>query len=255
MKFKSKFFQDVRFGNRILPIQRKGIEKDIAALVKIIGDTVSMEECVDVPEQVFETEYIKLSVAQINGIKCIPDILPIVRFTKQHQIENGIMIGDEYNDDKTFDCQKNDRISELCDEFDKVAIFCRYNLQIDNLKNLLEDKYQGTKEVFIINGKVKNRDEIVQKANESKNCIVIINSACSEGYELPNFDVVIFASLGFSFKDYRQSQGRFLRINKLKKNLYIHLISGDIDQAVYDSIMNKRDFDIEIYAKENTTNN
>lgn len=246
MKFKQKFFYDVRFGNRVLPVQREGIEEEIAGLVKMIGDTVAMDEVVDIPEQVFETEYIKLTPHQERSIKSIPDILPIVKFTKQHQIENGILLGDDYNPSKAYDCQKNDRILELIEEFPKVAIFCRYNYQIDVIKDLIVDK-----DVFVIRGDVKDRDSVVQKVNALSNCVVLINSACSEGYELPTIDAVIFASLGFSFKDYKQSLGRFLRINKLKKNLFIHLISGDVDQAVFDSIMSKQDFDIEIYAKQN----
>jgi superfamily II DNA or RNA helicase len=251
MKFKQKFFYDVRFGNRILPIQREGIEHEIAQLVKIIGDTVSMDEIVDIPDQVFETEYIKLTSKQSAMIKSIPDILPIVRLTKEHQIAQGILIGDEYNEDKIFECDKDERIMELLEEFKRVAIFCRYNIQIDKIKKMVEDEYEGTKDVFVIRGDVKNRDEIIQKVNKSDNYVIIINIACGEGYEIVNTDLVIFASLDFSIKSLLQAQGRFLRINRLKKNLYIYLISGEIDAAVKESLDKKEDFHIEIYAKNN----
>jgi superfamily II DNA or RNA helicase len=250
MKFKQKFFYDVRFGNRILPIQRDGIEPEIAQLVKMIGDTVSMDEIVDIPDQVFETEYIKLTSKQSAMIKSIPDILPVVRYTKEHQISQGILIGDEYNEDKIFECDKDERIMELLEEFKRVAIFCRYNLQIDKIKKMVEDEYDGTRDVFVIRGDVKNRDEIIQKVNKSDNYVIIINCACSEGYEIRNTDLVIFASLDYSLKNTIQSIGRFLRINFLKKNLYVFLLSGEIDQAVMDSYNEKRDFHLEIYAKE-----
>jgi len=82
--------------------------------------------------------------------------------------------------------------------------------------------------------------------------VVIINAQCSEGYQLPSIDTVIFASLSFSLKDYTQAIGRFLRYDAIKKNVYIHLVNiGTVDEAGYESIMKKEDFDIAIYAKNN----
>ena len=44
--------------------------------------------------------------------------------------------------------------------------------------------------------------------------------------------------------------GRILRLNKLKKNVYIFLLTEGVSQAVYESVMKKRDFDISIYAEK-----
>ena len=129
-----------------------------------------------------------------------------------------------------------------------MAIFCRYNLQIDSIKKTLETIKD--KKIFVIRGDVKNRDEVVQQVEAADDCVVLINASCSEGYELPSIGVILYASLSFSYKDYHQSKGRFLRINKLKKNVYIHLISGEIDEAVYASMMKKQDFSIEIYTHD-----
>jgi len=92
---------------------------------------------------------------------------------------------------------------------------------------------------------------VVQDIGTVDEAIVLINASCSEGYELPSIGVILFASLSFSYKDYKQMLGRFLRINALKKNVYIHLISEGVDTEVYKSIMNKQDFDIAIYSKQN----
>lgn len=254
--FAEKFFTHRYVGQRLVPVVKSGIEEDIAKLVKSIGTTAKMEDCFDVPEQVFETEWIPLTKEQTKEIKRLEttETLPITRFTKVHQVENGSLKSDGYAPDAFINSMKVERIVDIVNANKKVAIFCRYNLQIDDLKfHLTADSEH--KEVFVIRGDVKNRDEIVQQIEASDECVVLINAACSEGYELPSVGVVVFASMSFSYKDYEQGCGRFLRANKLKKNVYIHLVTvtdehDSIDEAVYRSIMKKQDFSLAIYSEE-----
>lgn len=247
LDFKQRFFVDRYIGRRVVPEVRKGIEGEIAALVAKIGDVVRLDECVDVPQQVFETEYYKLTKQQEDAKKNIVEINPVVRYTRYHEIENGVLITDGYSGNSFFETDKLERIKELCIENKKVAVVCRYNLQIDLVRNALEKDVK--KKVYVIQGITKGKDAIVQEIEKSDEAIVLINASCSEGYELPSVGVIVFASLSFSYKDYKQMCGRFLRINKLKKNAYIHLVSEGIDTEVYKSIMNKQDFDIAIYTK------
>lgn len=249
--FAEKFFTHRYVGQRLVPVVKNGIEDDIALLVKSIGTTAKMEDCFDVPEQVFETEYISLTKAQEKAIKEAEqmEVLPIVRYTKVHQIENGCLKSDGYSPDVVFDDLKTERIIDLIETNPKVAVFCRYNLQIEALKQAIE-KALPYKTIYVIQGDTKNKDTIVQEADRRADCCVLINSACSEGYELPSIPVCVFASLSFSYKDYEQGKGRFLRANKLKKNVYIHLVTvGGVDEAVYNSIMKKQDFSLAIYAE------
>jgi len=249
MDFRARFFVDKYIGNRVIAAPRPGIEDDIAKLVAGIGNIVKLDECADVPSQVFAEEKFIVGKPQKKAMEEIIDLNPVVKYTKHHQVENGTLKSDGYVPDKFWNIDKHDRIYEKCGNDDKIAVVCRYNLQIDALEKKLS---KLKKKIFIIRGDVKNRDEIVQAVEKSKECIVLINAACSEGYELPSIGSVIFASLSFSYKDYKQMLGRFLRINKLKKNVYTHMITEDgIDQAVYDSIMKKQDFDISIYAEGN----
>jgi hypothetical protein len=60
---------------------------------------------------------------------------------------------------------------------------------------------------------------------------------------------MVFASLSFSYVDYKQACGRILRINNLQENTYIHLVAEGVDQDVYNCIQNKQDFTIKIYEK------
>lgn len=241
--FKHRFFFEVRLGHRVVPAPRKGMDGELAALIRSIGDVVALEECADVPDQVFETEYFTLTKEQIKAIKDLDDATHIARFTKHHQIEQGCKKGDGYVPHETYPSMKNERILELCAENPKVAVFCRYLLQIETLAALIKDR-----PVFILSGEVKDRDAVVQQVEATSKCAVLIQSDTSEGYELPSIPLIIFASLSFSYLKYQQAIGRFNRINALKKNVYIHLVTEDgPDQAIYDCIQNRADFYVELY--------
>ena len=246
--FSFKYFENQYVGRRIVPVVKPGIEKDMARLVHEIGDVVRLDECADIPEQVFVNEYFALLEAQKKAMKEIQEVNPIVRYTKYHQIENGTLKSDGYSENRVFSTEKHERILDLVGEHDKVAIVCRYNLQIDDLELFLQAKQ--TKPVFIIRGDVKDRDAVIQEVESLSGAIIIIQADCCEGYELPSIGTIVYASLSFSYKNYKQMLGRFLRINNLKKNVYIHLITqGGVDEAVFHSIMNKQDFDIAIYSR------
>lgn len=248
-KFRAHFFEEKYLYNRIFFKPRPNIQGEISDLVKKMGDVVHINECADIPDQTFETEFFKVNKKQESQKKLVKEFNPVVRFTKYHQIENGTLKGEEgYTEDQFFKCDKTERVIELAENHKKIAIVCRYNLQIDLYAKELE---KLNRNVYIIQGKTKNRDEVVQKIEQADNAIVLINASCSEGYELPSVGVCVFASLSFSYKDYRQMLGRFLRLNRLKKNVYLHLITEDgVDAGVYDSIKNKEDFDIAIYSNQ-----
>lgn len=248
--FSNKFFTHIRMGSRMIPVVRKGIESEIAELVKKIGTTIKMEDCFDVPKQTFLKEVFELTTSQKRGIKALKeeDMIPVVRHGKTNQIENGTLKGNEYNEHQFFKAYKHDRLMEIIGNNKKIAVFCEYGLQLE----LIQKELKKTKrKVYIIRGGIKERDAIVQNAEKADDVIVLISARCSEGYELPSIGVIVFVSLSPSYKDYKQGKGRFLRSNKLKKNVYIHLVNeGGVDEATYQSIVvNKQSFDIEIYSK------
>ena len=254
-KFREKFFhyRPLNPNNprdkRQISIVRAGIEDEVAEMVNKIGEAVHISKCADIPDQIDEIEHFKINKKQEKAIEILKDseFSPIVRYTKVHQIENGTLKGDEFTENEFFPCDKLDRIESICSENKKVAIFARYNLQIDQMEESL--KKLG-KNIFVIRGDVKNKESVVEQVENSEECIVLINSYCSEGYELPSVGVIVFASLSFPYLHYKQARGRFLRLNKLKKNVYIHLICDGIDEAVYKSVMKKKDFSMAIYAQK-----
>jgi len=255
-QFERKYFQPRHFGKRKVMVPKDNLQEDMAKLVDYIGRIVHISEAIDVPDQVTQVEHIPLRKEQEDAIEDINmrDINPIVRYTKHHQIENGVLIEDEYNEDKTFSNHKINRIKDYIGERDKVAVACRYNDQLE----YIEDKIDPDKDVYKIWGGDSNREETISDIQDADKCVVLVNAAVSEGYEFPSISLMVFASLSFSYVDYRQMKGRLLRMDNPSKNVYVHLVTqrdGDdnetVDEAVYDNVVNKKQkFDAKIYAQE-----
>lgn len=250
-------------GREVYAPKRDSKTKDLLAVyIRETGWTGRLEDYFDVPEQTFKTVYVALTEEQKARIKKLPIEFPdpLVLIGKKHQVENGVLAGDEYNEAETFPSEKIDRILELYDEFPKMVVFVKYTEQIQAIVTAC-DKNQIP--VLILNGKTKNRGEIFGKARDMQNCIFIAQAQISAGWQLPDYPVMVFASRTYSFVDYVQGIGRILRSDALKKNLYINLVvKGDvvhaeekrmkvksIDQAVDEALTNKQDFDERIYLK------
>ena len=229
---------------------KKGSEKKLAELTKTIASVVDINDVLDVPLQNHtEPEYFSLTKEQQRAIKDNYDPLPIVRYTAQHEIENGILLGNEFREQQTYENNKIERIKALCEENKKIAIVCRYNVQIDYLNRSLS--VSTGKNILVIRGDVKDRDAITLQAEEAKEAIILIQADCAEGYQLPSFEVCVFASQSYSYTIWEQICGRFLRMDKPSRTTFIYLLTEgeSIDQAVYDSIKRKEDFKIHLYEK------
>ena len=254
--FKKKYFDMIPMGRRRIPVQKKKVvndngviipmEDEVARLVNKIGDTVKIEDCIDVPRQTFLVEEFELTSEQKTAIKNLDDIVPISRWTKFHQICGGSLKGDGYSPNQMFKSEKLARILDLAKEHKKLVIVARYNHERDIIINALK-KYN----IYHISANEKDVAGLAQEADKQEKAIVVVSGGISEGYELPSFPIMVFYSYDFSLKNYIQMLGRILRINKLKKNVYISLIVKDsVDEDVYSCIMNKRNFDIAIYDKD-----
>lgn len=248
MQFRLKFFIDVRMGPRIVPMAKKGCEKELAKLVKSVTDVVDIANVMDVPLQYHcEPEVFALTPKQTTAIRDAYDPLPIVRYTKQHEIEQGfVMI--HWKEDTLptiveYPSDKLERIKALVEENPKIAIVCRYNAQIEILADALKE-YRPE----IIQGATKDRHAVCERADKAEKSIVLIQADCAEGYQLPSFPVVVFASQSYSYVKWEQMCGRFLRMDKPSRTTFVYLLADgkSIDRAVYDAVKRKGDFKIEL---------
>ncbi len=248
-QFKYKFFREQQMGLRSIWVPKTGIDSDLAKLTQSIASVVDIKNVIDVPLQNHcEPEYFALTKEQEKAIEDSYDPVPIVRYTYQHEIENGVLIGNEFREYRSFKIDKNERIIELIKENKKVAVICRYTMQINELINL---SGQFGKVVYTISGSVKDRDAVTLAAEKAEECVVLIQADCGVGFQLPSFGLCIYASMSYSYTSWEQCNGRFLRMDKPSRTTFMYLLTeGDsIDQAVYNTIKKKEDFQIELYGK------
>lgn len=261
-QFRDQFYTKLPTQGReiFVPKMSKQHKELLAKFVQGLGYVGRLQDYVDVPEQSYKTIYVGLSDKQKRRIKELetefPD--PIVKVGKQHQVENGVLSSDEFNDPEEFDTEKVEKLLELAVEFPRLVVFARYTAQIAQIRKILTA--EGYK-VLVLDGSTKDREKLFQEANLTEECIVLVQCQISAGWQLGktkehpeyfDYDVMVFMSMDFSVVNRIQAEGRILRGDNIKKNLYIDIVTrGGVDQAVHRSIRQKKDFDEKLYIKEN----
>lgn len=249
-QWKKRYFNDIKMGPRLIPVQKKGIEEELSKIINRIGCTLSLSDISDQAEDEYVKEYFDLNKEQKDAIKEAFDPLPITRFTRQHQIESGSLKGDGYVDDKVFANDKSKRLMEIIQDSRKIAVVGRYNAQLREYDKMVRG---GGRRTFIINGETKDKNEVIKEIDKCDDCVVLINSMCSAGYSLSSIDTMVFASMDFSFINYEQMKNRIKNMDKNKSCTYIHLLTRStkdyksVDQGVYDAVMEKKNFDAIIF--------
>lgn len=249
--FRNQFYTKLPMpGRDVYAPKRDDNTKDkLAAMVQSLGYVGRLEDYFDVPEQTFITKYIELTAKQKARIKELPMEYPdpIVLIGKRHQVENGVLSGDEFNAPEYFDNGKIDKILELVEEFPRMIIFCKYRAQIDAIEDAVHAAGHRT---YVLHGDIQDRGGLLAAANKSDSYVFICQAQVSAGWELPACPVMVFASRTYSYVDYVQALGRIQRANNIKKNLYINLVvKGGVDEAVDKALANKQSFDERLYAR------
>lgn len=249
--FRERFFRERYLGRRTVWVPKEDArsKRELKRLYSMLGDFIKLEDCIDMPEAVWEEETFPLTREQEAATAALDEANPMVRYAKLHQIENGSLKGNEYTPDLRIACLKTERVVEIALETPKLAVFAKYTLQVSQLASALE---RAGLKVYTLTGGTKNADQVIREAESAPECVIVINTDKAEGYELPSFRNVVYASLPWSLVSFTQSQGRFRRINKPQRVSYTILTSeGKVDKAVKAALDKKTDFQLELFAKEN----
>jgi len=135
-------------------------------------------------------------------------------------------------------------ILEASEGYRKVLVSAHYLEQCADLYRELGKH----RETFLITGATKGQEYVIRDANASDECFLIFQGSLGEGWEAPTFEALIFASMPFGVRNYVQAKGRIRRVNALHDVEYIHIIGGDCDKVVYDTVQAGKTFVPEEYA-------
>lgn len=134
--------------------------------------------------------------------------------------------------------------------FQKVVIWCKYNIEILEIKKYFENQIKKerkiTKNIEIIYGNTANkkRKEIQDKFNNQFKLldVLICQVKCNKyGFDLSGADTAIYFSNPFSNEDRLQTEDRIVHPEKKIPLLIVDMISSEtVDEDIYELLIKKK---------------
>ena len=152
--------------------------------------------------------------------------------SKLHQLYSGTCIL-ESGDLKVIDKSKAEYIQNRW-ENNKIAIFYKFQAELEMLKEVFGDTICFDLDTF---------------DNSNKNIALQIVSG-REGISLKNADYLIYLTPDFSATSYWQSRDRLTTIDRKENEVFWIFAKGGIEQYIYKSIQNKKNYTLSIFKKD-----
>ena len=204
---------------------KKGWQRMMQPLIDKYAHTALMADMVDLPEETHEIIKLKAPNYEENE-----EWEPMAQFVADHRLEQR---------------DKARTIMDVSKGYRKVVVVAHYREQIDDLSKQLSKE----RSVVVLDGRTRHPEQVIAEAEALGECYFIIQASVGAGFELPSFAVMIFASQGYSVRNYVQMIGRIKRINSLKPTKYFCMIAGRCDKMIYDNIKKGKDFVPSFYKR------
>lgn len=204
---------------------------------------LAKEDCLDLPGMTVEdiqfrrsTEYLKLKkdrILEINGEKFVYDTYP------------KLSVGLRYYANRTDKLKYLEMLAEGTDE--NIIVFYNFKGEKEMIFELCQ---RLKKKVYEVSGQ---RSELPKRDIwfDLKNTITLVQyQAGAAGIELQYANLVVFYTPTYSLQDYEQSLGRAYRNGQTKKvTVYHFMAKNTIEELIYESLKNKKDFTDELFTK------
>ena len=211
------------------------------------------EDCVDLPEKVFEIRKFDLAKKQREYYDSVWfDIQSNInhwskfeftaKLMKLREITSGFII----NKGKTITDFANNKEEALKDVIAEIGnqpiiVWCQFTHEIDTLA----EKFGGAG----LTSSTKNRDEIIRKFKNNEIKLLFTHpKLIGKGLTFANCTYNIYYSLSFSYEEFKQSQDRINRIGQNTKCTYIVLQANNtIEEKIYNCVQRKGNAVDELY--------
>lgn len=235
--------------------------------IKSCSFRVTKEECLDLPEKVYQKRFCELSDEQqkvynelkeralsIIGDSSVSFTHKLTEILRLHQVANGFVM----NDDKSIvEFKTSDKLNLLMETLDeiqgKVIIWANYTYNIRQIESALKAKYGQESTVTFYGDNSTNERIDAREGFQKGNVRFFVGNPQSGGYglTLTASCTMIYFNNSYNFEYREQSEARIHRISQKQKCTYIDLICKDtIDEKVITILKNKIKLSAKILGEE-----
>jgi len=155
--------------------------------------------------------------------------------SKVHQLYSGT-VKFESGNTMTID---NSKAVFIKDKFkDKIAIFYVFKEELQTLKDVYGDELTENLEEF----------------NSTSKSIALQIVSGREGISLSNAKYLVYYNIAFSALSYWQSRDRLTSMDRLSNDVYWIFSEGGIEDKIYKSVANKKNYTLKVFEKNELSN-
>ncbi len=223
--------------------------------VASIAIRVSKQDCLKLPEKIYQTHYVNLNdeqkrvykelhkdfVSEIKG-KTVTAPYVLTRLMRLSQVTAGFIKSEDQEEINFEENPKLRFLKEFIEDLpkeEKVVVFCRFLKEIANLKALCEEQQWPWAGIW---GEVKDRQAEIKKFNETAKVMIAQIQTAGLGINLQVAHYCVFLSNSYSHGDRLQAEERLHRINQCSNVIYLDIVArGTIDETVLQCLKAKKD--------------
>jgi len=231
---------------------------ELISRIKPYSFMIKKEECLDLPEKIYETRIIEMEaeqarlykelkeelITEIDSSKSIVVSNILTKLLRLQQILGGNAVAENGENISI----KENKTAELLGTLEEIngyksVIWARFTAEIKRIHSLLIAKGYKAKMIY---GEVKpiDRQEIVDSFNQGETQIIIAQQQTAGfGLNLIGGNYAIYYSNDWSLQNRQQSEDRIYRIGQTRKTTIIDLITrGTMEESIVKALRVKKGF-------------